>query len=75
MKVSKNKFHNLQQMDEALGNIQGQVFLIVAARKENINALDDDMSETWANFRTEMQQLYEEVKQVMGCISFEDGKQ
>ena len=32
-------------MDEALAKIQGQVFLIVAARKENINALDDDMTE------------------------------
>lgn len=75
MKTSQEILNNLQTMDEALANIQGQVFLIVAARKENINALDDDMTETWSNFRTEMQKLQEEVKQVIECISFEDGNQ
>lgn len=75
MKTSKETFINLQTMDKALANVQGTIFKVVAAREQNINALNDDMSETWANFRTQMQELQEEVEKVMSCINSEDGNQ
>ncbi|PIP94049.1 MAG: hypothetical protein COV37_19265 [Bdellovibrio sp. CG11_big_fil_rev_8_21_14_0_20_39_38] len=75
MKTTKKVFNNLQTMDKALANVQGGIFKVIAAREQNKNSLDDDMSETWANFRTQMQELQEEVKKVMVCITSEDGNQ
>ena len=72
MKTSKEILKNLQTMDKALNKVQGTIFKVVAAREQNIYALDDEMLETWANFRTEMQKLQKEVTKVMDCISFED---
>jgi len=75
MKTTKKVFNNLQTMDKALANVQDGIFKVIAAREQNKNSLDDDMSETWANFRTQMQELQEEVKKVMVCITSEDGNQ
>jgi len=75
MKITKKVFNNLQTIDIALANVQGGIFKVIAAREQNKNSLDDDLSETWANFRTQMQELQEEVKKVISCINSEDGNQ
>ena len=72
MKTTKKVFNNLQTMDKALANVQGGIFKVIAAREQNKNSLDDEMPQTWTNFRTEMQDLQTEVNKVMDCISFED---
>lgn len=74
MKTSKETLNNLQTMDKALSNVQGTIFKVIAAREKNKNAPDDELLETWTNFRTQMQKLQEEVNQVIDCISFEDDK-
>lgn len=72
MKTSQEILINLQTMDKTLANVQNKMLTAVLAREQNINALDDEMSETWANFRTEMQELQAEVNKVIECILFED---
>lgn len=74
MKTAKETLNNLQTMDKALNNVQGTIFKVIAAREQNKNAPDDELLETWTNFRMQMQKLQVEVNQVMDCIFFEDDK-
>jgi len=72
MKTSQEILKNLQIMDKALANVQETILKVMLLREKNFNALDDEMPQTWTNFRTEMQDLQTEVNKVMDCISFED---
>ena len=74
MKKQKSKLTNFQKMDKSLDKILHQVVDLIAARKANQNAYDDDLAETWTNFWTEAEQLQKEISLVVTCIQLEDGK-
>jgi len=74
MKKQKAKLTNIQQMDKSLDKVLHQVVDLIAARKANQNAYDDDLADTWANFRTEADKLQKEISLVVSCIQLEDSE-
>lgn len=72
--MKTNKLNNLQKMDKSLDKILYQVVSVIAARKANHNAYDNDLAETWANFRTEAEKLQKEIYFVVTRIQIEDGE-
>lgn len=63
--MKTNKLTNLQKMDNSLDKVLHQVVDLISARKANKNAYDDDLAETWANFRTEAEKLQKEISLVV----------
>lgn len=74
MKKQKTKLTNIQKMDKSLDKILHQIVDLIAARKANKNAYDDDLADTWANFRTEADKLQKEISLIVSCIQLEDGE-
>lgn len=72
MKTSKTKLTNLQKMDKSLDKILHQVVSVIAARKANQNAYEDDLKETWENFRTEAEQFKKEIEIMFGHVLLEE---
>lgn len=75
MKTNKNQITNLQKMDKSLDKILHQVVSVIAARKENQNAYDDDLKETWGNFRTVAEQFKREVDNMFGHVLLEENEE
>lgn len=73
--MKTNKLTNLQKMDKSLDKVLHQVVDLISARKANQSAYDDDLAETWANFRTKAEKLKEEISLVVSCIQLEEGKE
>ena len=74
MKKQKTKLTNIQKMDKSLDKVLHQVVDLIAARKANQNAYDNDLADTWANFRKEADKLQKEISLVVSCIQLEDGE-
>lgn len=72
--MSKVKMSNLNKMDKSLDKILHQVVNVIGARKLNQNAYDDDLKETWENFRTEAKNLEKEISRFISCLQLEDGE-
>lgn len=72
--MKTNKLTNLEKMDKSLDKVLHQVVDLISARKANQNAYDDDLAETWANFRTAAEKLQKEISLVVSCIQLEEGK-
>lgn len=72
--MKTNKLANLIKMDKSLDKILHQVASVIGARKLNKNAYDDDLKETWENFRTEAKNLEKEISRFVSCLKLEDGE-
>lgn len=72
--MKTNKPTNLNKMDKSLDNILHQVVSVISVRKLNKNAYDDDLKETWENFRMEAKNLEKEVSRFISCLQLEDGE-
>jgi len=72
--MKTNKLTNLNKMDKSLDKILHQVVNVISARKLNKNAYDDDLKETWENFRTEAKSLEKEISRFVSSLQLEDGE-
>lgn len=72
--MSKAKVNNLNKMDRSLDKILHQVVNVIGSRKLNKNAYDDDLKETWENFRTEVGKLEKEISKFSTFLKIEDGE-
>jgi hypothetical protein len=72
--MNKNKISTLRKVDKTLDKILHQVVSVIGARKLNKNSYDDDLKETWENFRTEAKNLEKEVSRFVSFLQLEDGE-